>query len=64
NANKGGKLLARMLRGTQNRAQVHTIRTVQGKTTQFPKEIADEFEKFYTKLYNTHEGNDGQSPTT
>ncbi|CAH2293579.1 Hypothetical predicted protein [Pelobates cultripes] len=61
---KGDKLLARILRGTQNRAQVHTIRTAQGKITQFPKEITDEFEKFYTKLYNTHKGNDGQSPTT
>ncbi|XP_063315782.1 vomeronasal type-2 receptor 26-like [Pelobates fuscus] len=63
-ANKGGKLLARMLRGTQHRAQVHTIRTAQGNTKQFPKEIADEFEKFYTKLYNTRGGDDKQSPTT
>ncbi|CAH2222292.1 Hypothetical predicted protein, partial [Pelobates cultripes] len=52
-ANKGGKLLAQMLRGPQNKAQVHTQRTRQGRLMQFPEEIADEFRSFYTKLYNT-----------
>ncbi|CAH2306963.1 Hypothetical predicted protein [Pelobates cultripes] len=63
-ANKGGKLLARMLRGTQSRAQVHALRTTQGTLTQFPEEIASEFQRFYTQLYNTRGVDDGTSQTT
>ncbi|CAH2223214.1 endonuclease reverse transcriptase, partial [Pelobates cultripes] len=63
-ANKGGKLLVRMLRGAQSRAQVHALRTTQGTLTQFPEEIASEFQRFYTQLYNTRGDEDRISRTT
>ncbi|CAH2285019.1 Hypothetical predicted protein [Pelobates cultripes] len=45
-ANKGGKLLARMLRNQQTSAQVSALRTARGTTTQFPEEIANEFRSY------------------
>ncbi|CAH2276731.1 Hypothetical predicted protein [Pelobates cultripes] len=46
-ANKGGRLLARMLRNQQASAQVSALRTARGSTTQFPKEIANKFRTYY-----------------
>ncbi|CAH2283439.1 Hypothetical predicted protein [Pelobates cultripes] len=51
-ANKGGRLLARMLRGPQGMTQVHKLRTSDGTITQFPDKIASEFRTFYASLYN------------
>ncbi|CAH2285090.1 Hypothetical predicted protein [Pelobates cultripes] len=51
-ANKGGRLLARILRGPQGMTQVHKLRTSDGTITQFPDKIASEFRTFYASLYN------------
>ncbi|CAH2305638.1 Hypothetical predicted protein, partial [Pelobates cultripes] len=48
-----------MLRGAQGRAQVHTLRTAHGTMTQFPEDIATEFRRFYTRLYNAREEETG-----
>ncbi|CAH2321916.1 Hypothetical predicted protein [Pelobates cultripes] len=48
--NKGGKLLARMLRGQQTHAQVHKLKIAGRRTT-----IAHEFRSYYTQLYNLHQ---------
>ncbi|CAH2283812.1 Hypothetical predicted protein [Pelobates cultripes] len=61
--NKGGKLLAQMLRGQQAPAQVHKIRTTTGCLTQFLEELADEFRKYYTKLYNIIPSKPGHKPS-
>ncbi|CAH2276918.1 UDP-Gal:beta c beta 1,4- galactosyltransferase, polypeptide 1, gene 1 isoform X1 [Pelobates cultripes] len=50
--NKGGKLLARMLRGPQGMTQVHKLRTTDGMVTQFPDRIALEIHSFYSSLYS------------
>ncbi|CAH2282994.1 Hypothetical predicted protein, partial [Pelobates cultripes] len=59
-ANKGGKLLAQMLRG----AQVHALGTTRGTTTQFPEDIASEFQRFYAQLYNIRRDEDKLSRNT
>ncbi|CAH2296505.1 Hypothetical predicted protein [Pelobates cultripes] len=56
-ANKGGKLLARLLRGTLPRTQVRKLRLSTARTSPFPNDIADEFQSFYHSLYNLHEPN-------
>ncbi|CAH2311611.1 Hypothetical predicted protein [Pelobates cultripes] len=57
-ANKGGKLLAQMLRGQQHPSQVHKLKTRDGTTTQHPEKIAKEFLTYYSSLYNTHSQSD------
>ncbi|CAH2285581.1 Hypothetical predicted protein [Pelobates cultripes] len=51
-ANKGGKLLARMLKGDTPCTQVRKVRLTSGSTSQFPEEIAGEFRNYYNSLYN------------
>ncbi|CAH2220431.1 endonuclease, partial, partial [Pelobates cultripes] len=53
-ANKGGKLLAHILRGQQQPAQVYRLKRQGGTSTQHPEEIAKEFLNYYSSLYNTH----------
>ncbi|CAH2278107.1 Hypothetical predicted protein [Pelobates cultripes] len=57
-ANKGGKLLAHMLRGQQHPSQVHKLKTSNGTTTQNPEKIATEFFTYYSSLYSTHSQSD------
>ncbi|CAH2318848.1 Hypothetical predicted protein [Pelobates cultripes] len=57
-ANKGGKLLAHMLRGQQHPSQVHKLKTSNGTTTQNPEKIAKEFFTYYSSLYSTHSQSD------
>ncbi|CAH2315364.1 Hypothetical predicted protein [Pelobates cultripes] len=51
-ANKGGRLLARILKGPQGLAQVNRLRQADDTITQFPDKIASEFRTFYSSLYN------------
>ncbi|CAH2319609.1 Hypothetical predicted protein, partial [Pelobates cultripes] len=51
-ANKGGKYLARLLKGDTPQTRVHKLRLAGGKTSQFPEDIASEFQRYYQQLYN------------
>ncbi|CAH2300767.1 Hypothetical predicted protein, partial [Pelobates cultripes] len=51
-ANKGGKYLARILKGDVPRTRIHKIRLQSGKVSQFPEDIANEFQRYYHALYN------------
>ncbi|CAH2274293.1 Hypothetical predicted protein [Pelobates cultripes] len=51
-ANKGGKYLARLLKGNVPRTQIRKLQLASGKISPFPQEIAEEFKTFYQSLYN------------
>ncbi|CAH2306738.1 endonuclease, partial, partial [Pelobates cultripes] len=53
-ANKGGRYLARLLKGPTPRRQIRQLRLASGEVTPFPQKIADEFRTFYQNLYNLH----------
>ncbi|CAH2276879.1 Hypothetical predicted protein, partial [Pelobates cultripes] len=53
-ANKGGKYLARVLKGDTPRTRIHKIRLQTGTVSQFPEDIANEFQRYYYALYNLH----------
>ncbi|CAH2292533.1 Hypothetical predicted protein [Pelobates cultripes] len=48
-ANKGGKYLARLLKGPQPHRQIHKIRLTSGEISPFPQKIAEEFRLFYER---------------
>ncbi|CAH2220263.1 DUF1725 domain-containing [Pelobates cultripes] len=51
-ANKGGKFLARLLKGDTPRTQVRKLRLSTGSISPYPEEIAGEFREYYNSLYN------------
>ncbi|CAH2321499.1 Hypothetical predicted protein [Pelobates cultripes] len=51
-ANKGGKVLARLLKGDTPRMQVQKLHLSSGKVSPHPEEIAEEFRTYYRSLYN------------
>ncbi|CAH2284635.1 Hypothetical predicted protein, partial [Pelobates cultripes] len=51
-ANKGGRFLARLLRGQTHRTQVCKLHLASGGASGFPTDIAGEFKSFYRSLYN------------
>ncbi|CAH2284691.1 UDP-Gal:beta c beta 1,4- galactosyltransferase, polypeptide 1, gene 1 isoform X1 [Pelobates cultripes] len=62
-ANKGGKLLAHMLKGQQQPAQVHKLKLQGVTTTQHLERIANEFLNYYSSLYDTHKQGDEHERT-
>ncbi|CAH2300866.1 endonuclease reverse transcriptase [Pelobates cultripes] len=59
-ANKGGKYLARLLKGNAPRTQVRTLRLPSGASTAFPDQIAEEFRRYYQSLYNLQDRGRGE----
>ncbi|CAH2326077.1 poly [ADP-ribose] polymerase 4-like, partial [Pelobates cultripes] len=51
-ANKGGKYLARLLKGTAPCTQIRKLCLASGTISPFPQEIAEEFKNYYQALYN------------
>ncbi|CAH2273041.1 Hypothetical predicted protein, partial [Pelobates cultripes] len=51
-ANKGGKYLAKLLKGPLPHRQIRRIRLASGEISPFPEKIAGEFRAFYEHLYN------------
>uniref|UniRef100_A0A8C5M2S8 Reverse transcriptase domain-containing protein n=1 Tax=Leptobrachium leishanense TaxID=445787 RepID=A0A8C5M2S8_9ANUR len=58
---KPGRLLARLLKQQRRRTYVPEIRTLTGKVTPDPNEIARSFREYYSALYNSVE--DGGPPS-
>ncbi|CAH2277053.1 Hypothetical predicted protein [Pelobates cultripes] len=56
-ANKGGRYLARLLKGNAPRTQVRTLRLSSGALTAFPDKIAEEFGRYYQLQYNLQDRN-------
>ncbi|CAH2250641.1 Hypothetical predicted protein, partial [Pelobates cultripes] len=56
-ANKGGKYLARLLKGPLPHRQIRKIRLTTGEISPFPQKIAGEFRSFYEHLYNLYTPN-------
>ncbi|CAH2276183.1 endonuclease [Pelobates cultripes] len=56
-ANKGGKYLARLLKGPLSHRQIRKIRLATGEVSPFPQKIAGEFRSFYEHLYNLYTPN-------
>uniref|UniRef100_A0A8D0AP61 Reverse transcriptase domain-containing protein n=1 Tax=Sander lucioperca TaxID=283035 RepID=A0A8D0AP61_SANLU len=52
-ADKPDKLLARQLKGLQARRMIHKIKTKAGTVSTCPKEINENFRKFYEDLYTS-----------
>ncbi|CAH2319465.1 alpha-tectorin [Pelobates cultripes] len=59
-ANKGGKYLARLLKGNAPRTQVRTLRLPSGASTAFLDQIAEEFRHYYQSLYNLQDRDRGE----
>ncbi|CAH2327732.1 Hypothetical predicted protein [Pelobates cultripes] len=56
-ANKGGKYLARLLKGPLPHRQICKIRLASGEVSPFPQKIAGEFRTFSENLYNLYTPN-------
>ncbi|CAH2222330.1 potassium voltage-gated channel subfamily KQT member 4 isoform X1, partial [Pelobates cultripes] len=61
-ANKGGKLLAHMLRGQQTLNHVHRKKLHSGAMSKLPSDMTNEFAQFYSFLYNLRDAGDRSNP--